>query len=181
MALSLAKTQGEGASSAERKRVRKWSLFSKNKIQCLYLDLFLMFFSFFWFFSLLVTFLSYEVSLDSERTRHLIRTYYTGDKLLFRKQKWLLQFVSELEGNSHVLVKVISQCQWFRNGLWNVNKGEKRATRLKCHTDVAYQWRNLARKWVVVLLDALLCWRLLNLCIDCTRGCELKCQNKVVL
>lgn len=73
--------------------------------------------------------------------RHLIGTYYTGDKSPVRekKQRRLLQFVFEPEGNSHVLVKVISRCQWFRNGLWNVSEGGgKGAVRLKCHTDVAY-------------------------------------------
>lgn len=32
------------------------------------------------------------------------------------------KFVFWLEGRSHVLVKVISRCQWFRNGLRNVNE-----------------------------------------------------------
>lgn len=33
---------------------------------------------------------------------------------------------SSKKGKSHVLVKVISRCQRFRNGLWNVNKREKK-------------------------------------------------------
>lgn len=67
VAVSLAKTAGEGASSAERKRVRQWSLFSKNKNQrCIPQPVSnTMFFSF-GPFSLLVTFLSYEVSWHSQ-------------------------------------------------------------------------------------------------------------------
>lgn len=55
--------------------------------------------------------------------------------------------------------------------------GWKRATQLKCHTDVAYRWCNLTRKWVVALSSTLLCWKH----IWAIRNCEWKCQNKDVL
>lgn len=44
----------------------------------------------------------------------------------FRKQKLLRQFALKAGGwTRHSLVEVISRCQWFRNGLWNVDEGRK--------------------------------------------------------
>ena len=116
-ALSLAEAEGEGASSAERKRVRQRRNRKKKKIisqGCIPLPV-----SDVMFFFL---FQCFPVRLNVEPW-HLIRTCYTGDKRLFRKQRKTAAICFETGGKLKCLVKVISQCQWFRNGLWNVNKG----------------------------------------------------------
>lgn len=43
---------------------------------------------------------------------------------VFQKQRKTAAICCETGGKLKCLVKVISRCQWFRNGLWNVNKGE---------------------------------------------------------
>lgn len=43
---------------------------------------------------------------------------------VFQKQRETAAICFETGGKLKCLVKVISRCQWFRNGLWNVNKGE---------------------------------------------------------